>query len=100
MAGTFTQLGTTLTINGAITFIGNTVGLSKALNSNNAGTEHSIGAYISTSNSAAQYDNYEEIPPTNPPPTPWPISGSTLDIDENGSFAYLNLPSGSTVQSA
>lgn len=92
MAGEFTPRYKT-TINGAITFIGNTVGLSKEINTNNAGTAHSIGGYISTSSNnnlnTSGYSNY---------PAPIvPDQGTTLTVANNGSFAYLDLPTGSTI---
>lgn len=100
MASTFTSRYQE-TINGAITFTGNTVGLSKKENSNQAGIEHSIGGYISP-NAASSYEDYVELPPT------ITKSGTTQYITENpvganngnGSFAYLNLPSGSKIEYA
>ena len=89
--GTFSFRYSTVT-NGAITFTGNTVGLSKKEESNDAGTEHSIGAYIST-DPTLNYDSYATTSsnPTNN------NSGSTLAITENGSFSYLNIPTNSTI---
>jgi hypothetical protein len=72
---------TTLT-NGAITFTGNTLGLSKASNLNQAGTLDSIGAFT-TINTALQV-------PTFPP-------GTTLTFSQNSSTANLKLLPGSTV---
>src|SRR5262249_30498088 len=72
---------TTIT-NGAITFTGNTLGLSKANNLNQAGTLDSIGAFTSI-NTALQV-------PTFPP-------GTTLTFSQDSASAILNLPSGSPV---
>lgn len=72
------------TTNGAMTFTGNTLGLSKEANTNNAGTRHSIGAFISL-NTALQVPTYP-FPP-----------GTTLNWQENSSQAILNIPPGSTV---
>lgn len=91
------------TINGAITFVGNTVGLSKEESSNDAGKEHSIGAYIRPFPDQ-DYDDYatNSSDPTNNE------SGSTLYIYDdatatppeygNGSFTDLNLPDGSEIK--
>ena len=68
--------------NGAIEFIGNTLGLSKAVNSNSAGTQGSIGAFISPDNTL-QVNNF-------------PL-GTTSDYTKNGSSANLNLLQGSTI---
>ncbi|EDS76872.1 conserved repeat domain protein, partial [Clostridium botulinum C str. Eklund] len=72
-------------INGNITFIGNTLGLSKAPDSQNMGTADAIGAFITT--------NTGLIVPSYP-------AGTTLNISENSSSAVLNLGSGSEVQFA
>src|SRR5262249_19464258 len=68
--------------NGAITFTGNTLGLSKATNLNEAGKSDAIGAFT-TINTARQV-------PTFPP-------GTTLAFGQNSASATLNLPAGSTV---
>src|SRR5262249_36651104 len=68
--------------NGAITFTGNTLGLSKATNLNEAGKSDAIGAFT-TINTALQV-------PTFPP-------GTTLAFAQNSASATLNLPDGSTV---
>ncbi|MGL4819494.1 MAG: hypothetical protein ACRC5C_05900, partial [Bacilli bacterium] len=70
------------TLRGALTFIGNTAGLSKSNNKNEAGVVDSIGAFISVRES-------DQVP-TFPART-------TLDWRENGSAAQLNLPIGATV---
>lgn len=70
-----------ITTNGTMTFVGNTLGLSKLINANQAGTQGSIGAFISLSRSQV--------------PT-FPI-GTTLDYVDNSSQAILNIPSGSTI---
>lgn len=67
---------------GAMTFTGNTLGLSQLLNANQAGTQGSIGAFITT-------DTTLQVP-TFPP-------GTTLDYTLNNSEANLVLPAGSTV---
>ena len=72
---------TTIT-NGAITFTGNTLGLSKAVGLNQAGTSDAIGTFT-TINTALQV-------PTYPP-------GTTLAFAQNSASATLNLPAGSTV---
>lgn len=70
------------TMNGAMTFTGNTMGLNKVANQNNQGTAGSIGAFI-TLNTASQVGNF-------------PL-GTTLDYTQNSSAAILSLPSGSSV---
>ncbi|KOC46262.1 DUF11 domain-containing protein [Clostridium botulinum] len=70
--------------NGAITFTGNTLGLSKAANTQNAGTANSIGAFICTN------PNVHILTYPSPP-------GTTETISSNSSSAVLNLPDGSTV---
>ncbi len=67
---------------GAITFTGNTLGLSQKRNSNDAGKEGSIGAFITT-------DLSKQVP-TYP-------AGTTSNYLENDSSAELNMPVGSTV---
>ena len=67
---------------GGVVFTGNTLGLSKTANQNNAGTLGSIGAFTSLNN-ALQVGNFP--------------AGTTLDYTQNGSRAILNLPAGSTV---
>ncbi|OBZ13120.1 DUF11 domain-containing protein [Bacillus sp. FJAT-26390] len=72
----------TLNATGAITFTGNTLGLSRSEVAGVPGTSDSIGAFITT-NSAAQYGTY-------------PL-GTTSNYLENSSAAILVLPTGSTV---
>lgn len=67
---------------GAVTFTGNTLGLSKATSANGPGTEDSIGTFITT-NTALQDGTY--------PP------GTTGDWRLDSSAATLQLPTGSTV---
>lgn len=67
---------------GGITFIGNTLGLSKLPNSNRAGFQGSIGAFTSLDTSLRVND--------------FPF-GTTLNYLQNSSNAILNLPAGSTV---
>ncbi|NEZ47734.1 DUF11 domain-containing protein [Clostridium niameyense] len=72
-------------INGNIAFIGNTLGLSKARDSQDMGTADAIGAFITT--------NTGLTVPTYP-------AGTTLNISENSSSAVLNLGSGNEIQFA
>ncbi|WP_068773365.1 DUF11 domain-containing protein [Paenibacillus sp. FJAT-26967] len=67
---------------GAITFTGNTLGLSRSDTVGVPGTIDSIGAYITT-NTAAQFGSYP--------------AGTTNLFTSNSSSAVLNLPAGSTV---
>ncbi len=69
--------------NGAITFTGNTLGLSKQPTTNAPGTSDAIGAFITTN--TALRDG-----------TLYPF-GTTADWHQNSSAAVLNLPPGSTV---
>lgn len=73
------------TLNGALTFTGNTLGLSKLNNQNQPGTAHSIGAF-STLNTSSQVGTFP--------------AGTTLNWQQNESQAILNLPAGSTVRYA
>src|SRR5262249_16897420 len=68
--------------NGAITFTGNTLGLSKATGQNQPGTSDAIGAF-STLNTALKVNNYP--------------AGTTLNFSQNSASANLNLPPNSTV---
>ena len=68
--------------NGAITFTGNTLGLSKQANANAPGTNDGIGTFIST-NTALRETTYP--------------AGSTGDWRLNSSSATLAMPAGSTV---
>ena len=72
---------TTIT-NGAMTFTGNTLGLSKVNNQNNPGTAGSIGAF-STINTALRVGRYP--------------NGTTLEYLQNSASAVLRMPPGSTV---
>ncbi|WBW96576.1 hypothetical protein [Oceanirhabdus sp. W0125-5] len=74
----------TTTTQGAMTFTGNTLGLSKESNTNNSGILHSIGAFI-TLNTVHQVPTYP-FPP-----------GTTLNWQENSSQANLVIPAGSTI---
>lgn len=67
---------------GAMTFTGNTLGLSQQINVNEAGTSGSIGAFTTV-------DTTMQVP-TFP-------QGTTLNISENSSAAELMIPSGSSV---
>lgn len=79
----------TITTNGAITFTGNTLGLSKQPTTQYAGKADSIGAMITTNNSLNVLDYPRDA-----------NAGTTLDFTKNGSYAYLSLPLGSTVLKA
>ncbi len=68
--------------NGAMTFTGNALGLSKVNNQNNPGTAGSIGAF-STINTALRVGSFP--------------SGTTLDYLQNSASAVLRMPAGSTV---
>ena len=80
---------------GAMTFIGNTLGLSKAECLNEPGTPgnvfDSIGAFTTT-NPMQTVGSYATLSSGDGSP-----AGTTLDWTENGSSAVLNLPVGSTV---
>lgn len=67
---------------GGIVFTGNTLGLSKAPNQLEPGTDGSIGAFISLDTSL-QVGSFP--------------AGTTLDYTKNGSRAVLELPAGSSV---
>ena len=67
---------------GGITFLGNTLGLSKAPNQNAPGTEGSIGAFTSL-DLTLQVGTFP--------------AGTTLDYANNGSRTNLTLLAGSTV---
>ena len=71
-----------ITIRGAITFTGNTLGLSQLQNANQPGTQGSIGAFIS----AGLATSYNKFP-----------IGTTSDYTLNKSEAFLRLPPGSIV---
>lgn len=73
------------TLNGSLTFTGNTLGLSKLNNQNQPGTVHSIGAFT-TLNTSSQVGTFP--------------AGTTLNWQQNESQAILNLPAGSTVRYA
>ncbi|MCD3331061.1 beta strand repeat-containing protein, partial [Clostridium botulinum] len=68
--------------NAAITFTGNALGLSKASNIQDMGTESAIGAYI-TNNTTSSVSTYP--------------NGTTATYSLNSSSAVLNIPSGSTI---
>ncbi|MFC4778866.1 tandem-95 repeat protein [Paenibacillus sp. GCM10023252] len=72
----------TTTANGAITFTGNTMGLSKETNVNKPGIQHAIGAFITT-NTTLRDGTY-------------PL-GTTSSYLLNSSSAVLQMPAGSTV---
>ncbi|MBS4168382.1 DUF11 domain-containing protein [Parachlamydia sp. AcF125] len=71
-----------ITDNGGMLFTGNTLGLSKQTGKNQPGTSDSIGAFI-TVDTTQKIGNYP--------------SGTTLEWEKNSSFAFLDLPEGSTV---
>jgi len=70
---------------GALTFTGNTLGLSKAVNANAPGLSHGIGTFIST-NTAVRDGTYP--------------FGTTANWALDSSTATLNIPAGSTVRYA
>ncbi|NQX62049.1 DUF11 domain-containing protein [Paenibacillus qinlingensis] len=72
----------TLNATGAITFTGNTLGLSRSNTEGVPGTQDSIGAFTTT-NTALKYGTYP--------------SGTTSLYTLNNSSAILNLPAGSTI---
>ena len=72
-----------VTTNGAITFVGNALGLNKESTTDSPGTAGSIGTFITTDTSLR--DN----------PT-WPF-GTTGDWHLNSSSASLGMPAGSRV---
>ncbi|HEU5100147.1 MAG TPA: hypothetical protein VFU22_14060, partial [Roseiflexaceae bacterium] len=76
------QLRYTTITTGALTFTGNTLGLSKQLNTNAPGTAHGIGTFITT-NTTLRDGTYP--------------FGTTADWALNGSAANLTMPAGSTV---
>ncbi len=67
---------------GGITFIGNTLGLSKLTNQNQPGLQGSIGAFTSLDNTL-KVNNFP--------------FGTTLNYLQNGSDAILSMPLGSTI---
>src|SRR5262245_60878794 len=68
--------------NGAITFTGNTLGLSKMSNQNQPGISDAIGAFT-TIDTGLKVGTFP--------------AGTTLTFSQNSSTANLNLPAGSTV---
>ena len=73
-----------VTTNGAVTFIGNSLGLNKAGSpTDGPGTSGSIGAFVTTNTTLRKNAS-------------WPL-GTTSDWKLNSSTAILNLPAGSTV---
>lgn len=79
-------------VHGAMTFIGNTLGLSKDSCVNLPGVNDSIGAFTTTNDSIA-------VPgwPTIPSNAIGGPAGTTLDWHQNSSLAVLNLPANSTI---
>ena len=71
-----------ITTQGAMTFTGNTLGLSKRAGANAPGTVDGIGAFIST-NPALRDATYP--------------AGTTALWQQNGSSAVLAIPAGSTI---
>ena len=69
--------------NGAVSFTGNTLGLSKEANQNAPGGFHSIGTFISTNTALRDA-------------AAWPF-GTTANWQQNSSSAVLSIPAGSTV---
>ncbi|KGX85145.1 DUF11 domain-containing protein [Pontibacillus litoralis] len=77
---------------GAMTFTGNTLGLSKETNTNNAGTNGAIGAFTTLNAALPPVDAF----PIDPGPLT-PGATTTLNFNQNSSAALLNIPAGSTV---
>lgn len=73
---------TVLAEHGKMTFIGNTLGLSKQTHEDEVGTCDAIGAFITL-------DTDEQV--SNFPP------GTTLDYTKNSAASILNIPEGSTI---
>ena len=63
---------------GRVIAVGNTLGLSKAVNQNGPGTSDAIGTFLSLGNTV------DDMPPN--PLNPWP-PGTTYDWQQNGSTA-------------
>ncbi|WP_169525119.1 DUF11 domain-containing protein [Pseudalkalibacillus hwajinpoensis] len=74
---------------GAMTFTGNTLGLSGDGSANQAGTAGTAGTFI-TLDSSSTVDAY-------PPPVPPNSAGTTLVYQDNGSEALLSIPANSTI---
>ncbi len=77
--------------NGAITFTGNTLGLSKTSGNNAQGTNGAIGTFITTDTSLQDI-----VPAPTGGATPYPF-GTTNDWTKSASAANLSIPTGSTV---
>ncbi|MDP5273273.1 hypothetical protein [Chengkuizengella axinellae] len=73
---------------GAMTFTGNTLGLSQELDENTAGERGSIGAFITLDTSQPGVSDFPEDPG---------VATTTDMISINSSAAFLVLPTGSTV---
>ena len=82
LESTYVALNTEVAVNGSIVFAGNTLGLSKEVNQNNAGTSDAIGAF-STLDTTSQQGTYPQ--------------GTTILWQENSSNAYLDIPASATV---
>lgn len=72
----------TFNATGAITFTGNTLGLSRSTTAGTPGTQDSIGAFTTT-NTSSVYGTYP--------------AGTTSAYQSNSSAAILNIPTGSTI---
>src|SRR5262245_18588969 len=83
LAAYITRFNTITT--GALTFTGNTLGLSKQANANAPGTSDGIGTFITTNTTLRE--------------TTYPF-GTTGDWTRDSSAAVLNMPAGSTVRYA
>ncbi len=71
-----------ITTRGAMTFTGNSQGLSKLEDSNTKGTLGSVGAFISLNQDLNVTDFGD---------------GTTFDYEDNGTFAYLDIPENSNI---
>ncbi len=76
---------------GALTFIGNTLGLSKALCMNEPGLSDSIGAFTTVDDSQMA-GIFTSVTTGDGSP-----AGTTLSWQQNSSSAVLNIPTGSTI---
>lgn len=84
------ELRFSTTVEGAITFTGNTLGLSNATDENGQGTRDSIGTFI-----ALDPSSVDNVPaPTTAPTFP---AGTTSQWQDDGSSAYLDLPTNKDV---
>ena len=79
-------------VRGGVSVTGNTLGLSKQLNANGPGTQHSIGTFVAAGSTSA------DLAPDNSG-NPW-FAGTTASWQDNASSATLALPAAATVTHA